>query len=70
MRQLRRDFPTLDVEEPPVYLDNACVTLRPAHVIDAIRRYYDEHPSCGGRSLHRYGTKVSMGVALNPPFDG
>lgn len=63
MRQLRRDFPTLDVEEPPVYLDNACVTLRPRTVIDAIRRYYDEHPSCGGRSLHRYGTKVSMGVA-------
>ena len=55
----RADFPTLNVENPPVYLDNACMTLRPNSVIDAIRSYYEETPGCGGRSVHRYATTVS-----------
>ena len=55
----RADFPTLNVDNPPVYLDNACMTLRPNLVIDAIRSYYEETPGCGGRSVHRYATTVS-----------
>lgn len=55
----RTDFPTLDVENPPVYLDNACMTLRPKSVVEAIRSYYEESPGCGGRSVHRYATTVS-----------
>lgn len=55
----REDFPTLCGENPPVYLDNACMTLRPKSVIDAIRSYYEESPGCGGRSVHRYATTVS-----------
>ena len=57
--KFRQDFPTLEVENPPVYLDNACMTLRPKPVIEAIRSYYEESPGCGGRSVHRYATTVS-----------
>lgn len=55
----REDFPTLCGDNPPAYLDNACMTLRPRPVIDAIRSYYEETPGCGGRSVHRYATEVS-----------
>ena len=57
--KFRHDFPTLEGENPPVYLDNACMTLRPKPVIEAIRSYYEESPGCGGRSVHRYATTVS-----------
>lgn len=56
---LRSDFPTLCQENPPAYLDNACVTLKPQQVIDSISDYYSKYPGCGGRSVHRYGTQVS-----------
>lgn len=55
----REDFPTLCGDNPPAYLDNACMTLRPKIVIEAIRSYYEETPGCGGRSVHRYATEVS-----------
>ena len=58
-REKREDFPTLCGDKPPVYLDNACMTLRPKPVIEAIRSYYEESPGCGGRSVHRYATTVS-----------
>jgi len=60
---LREDFPTLRAESPPAYLDNACMTLRPDTVIDAIRSYYEETPGCGGRSVHRYATAVTRKMA-------
>ncbi len=60
---LRSDFPTLRGENNPIYLDNACMTLRPDSVIDAIRSYYEESPGCGGRSVHRYATTVSRKMA-------
>ena len=60
---LRDDFPTLSGEDPAVYLDNACMTLRPQPVIDAIRTYYEQSPGCGGRSVHRYANVVSRRMA-------
>ena len=57
--KFRQDFPPLEAETPPIYLDNACMTLRPKSVIEAIRSYYEESPGCGGRSVHRYATTVS-----------
>ena len=59
----REDFPTLRGENPPAYLDNACMTLRPDSVIRAVDDYYQVNPSCGGRSVHRYATTVSRHVA-------
>lgn len=50
--KLRQDFPLL--HEPvkgnlPIYFDNACQSLRPQSVIDAVTEYYREYPACGGR---------------------
>jgi cysteine desulfurase/selenocysteine lyase len=59
---LREDFATLREDDAPAYLDNACVTLKPDSVVDAIQDYYTKTPGCGGRSVHRYGTKVSQAV--------
>jgi cysteine desulfurase/selenocysteine lyase len=61
--KIREDFPTLREEGAPAYLDNACVTLKPDCVIDAITEYYTKYPGCGGRSVHRYGTQVSKKVS-------
>ena len=63
LNDCRNDFPTLQGDNPPAYLDNACVTLKPQSVINSIHRYYTETPGCGGRSVHRYGTAVSKAVA-------
>ena len=62
LNRCREDFPTLQSEAAPAYLDNACVTLKPQSVIDAITGYYTTTPGCGGRSVHRYGTVVSKAV--------
>lgn len=62
-RKLREDFPTLRAENAPAYLDNACVTLKPDSVINSIHEYYTKNPGCGGRSVHRYGTRVSQAVS-------
>lgn len=63
--ELREDFPTLRDDNPPAYLDNACVTLKPDSVVDAIHEYYTKGPGCGGRSVHRYGTKVSQATSAS-----
>jgi len=55
----RKDFPILNSEDPPVYLDSACMTLRPQVVIDAITDYYTNYPACGGRSIHRLSWQVT-----------
>lgn len=59
----REDFPALCEDQPVAYLDNACVTLRPHSVINAISDYYTKTPGCGGRSVHRFGTTVSKTIA-------
>ncbi len=59
MESLRRDFPTVR-DSDAIYLDSACQSLKPDCVIDAVVRYYNEYPACGGRSVHSMATKVSM----------
>lgn len=63
IKSIREQFPTLRGDDIPAYLDNACVTLKPDCVIEAINDYYTKYPGCGGRSAHRYGTMVSRGIA-------
>lgn len=41
------------------YFDNACQTLRPRQVIEAMTKYYEEYPACGGRSMHRLAAQVT-----------
>ena len=40
----REDFPTLRNDDKLAYLDNACVTLKPDSVVNAISDYYTKHP--------------------------
>ncbi len=38
-----------------MYLDSACMALKPQPVIDACARYYDDFPACHGRTFHGLG---------------
>jgi cysteine desulfurase/selenocysteine lyase len=63
---LRADFPVLQRDwghRPPlVYLDSACMSLRPRQVIDAVTEYYELHSACAGRSVHTLANEVSLRV--------
>src|SRR3989337_1199050 len=65
IQKIRNDFPPLWKKwngNYPIYLDNACMTLKPRSVIDAMNEYYNEYPVCGGRSLHRMAKIVDEKV--------
>lgn len=65
---LRGDFPALEQRfggRPPIYFDNACTTLRPRQVIDAIGDYYRRYPSCHGRTMHRFGRMTTDAYAAS-----
>ncbi len=65
VKKIRQDFPMLQGSagnKPVVYLDNACQTLRPKQVIDAINGYYLKSSACGGRSMHHLAAGVSQDV--------
>ncbi|MFX0114100.1 MAG: aminotransferase class V-fold PLP-dependent enzyme [Candidatus Hodarchaeota archaeon] len=58
IKKIREDFPALSVErneKPIIYLDSACMALKPKSVIQALKEYYEEHTACGGRSHHYFG---------------
>ncbi len=61
---IRNSFPILrsHTGKPLIYFDNACQSLRPLPVIEAINRYYTEYPACGGRSMHSLGKRVDEEV--------
>jgi cysteine desulfurase/selenocysteine lyase len=66
LEKLRSDFPILEKGvggKPIVYFDNACMSLRPRQVVQAMNEYYEEYPACAGRSIHKLGKKVSDKVA-------
>ena len=48
--------------EGEVYLDSACQSLRPKCVIDAVRKYYEEHNSCGERVKYKWGVETDERV--------
>jgi len=61
--RIRRDFPVLSKEidgRLPIYFDNACQTLRPRQVLEAVSEYYESFPACAGRSVHKLATEVSL----------
>jgi cysteine desulfurase/selenocysteine lyase len=65
VQKIREDFPIfkkLINKKPILYMDSACVTLRPVQVINAINKYYKEFPACAGRSMHTLGREVTQQV--------
>jgi cysteine desulfurase/selenocysteine lyase len=60
--KIRSDFPAIERTingRPVVYLDSACMALKPRQVINAMNEYYEQYPACGGRSIHRFGEEAS-----------
>jgi len=60
--KIREDFPALQQKlknKPVVYLDSACMSLRPGQVIAAMNEYYEKYPGCAGRSMHKFGNMVT-----------
>jgi len=65
VEKIREDFPILKKtvnNKPIIYMDSACMTLRPVQVIEKIKEYYIEYPACGERSLHKLGKRVDEEV--------
>lgn len=54
--KIREDFPILS--KGGIYFDNACQSLRPQSVIDAVSSYYTDYSACAGRSGHHLAEKV------------
>jgi cysteine desulfurase/selenocysteine lyase len=64
-RKIRQDFPILQDKagnKSITYFDNACQSLRPEAVIDAVTQYYLKSSACSGRSMHRLAAEVTRGV--------
>lgn len=60
--KLREDFPTLHQkidDRQIMYFDNACMSLKPTQVINAMNIYYYEYPGCHGRVSYRFGRKTT-----------
>jgi cysteine desulfurase/selenocysteine lyase len=61
-RKIRQDFPLLQDSagnKGITYFDNACQSLRPRAVIDAVSQYYLKNSACSGRSMHRLAAEVT-----------
>jgi len=62
---IRNKFPILKREidgKCIIYFDNACQTLRPREVVEAVSWYHEEIPACAGRSIHKLASKVSIEI--------
>lgn len=59
---LRKGFPLYDAPDAPVYLDNACMTLKPRGVIEAVTDYYARTPWCAGRAVYEGSLAVEEKV--------
>ncbi len=63
IEKIRDDFPALHQlirGKPPIYFDNACMTLKPSEVIEAMNDYYFIHPACHKRAIHKFGEMTTL----------
>ena len=61
--KIREQFPILKRKingKPIIYFDNACMTLKPKQVIEALEDYYYNYSACAGRSIHKLGSEVTI----------
>ena len=59
---IKKDFKILRENENYVYVDSACMSLRPDKVINKIMEYYNEYPVCSGRSNHKLSSRLNTEV--------
>jgi len=60
--KIREDFTILQKQingKPIVYMDNACMTLKPRQVVEKMNQYYNEYTACVGRSNHKLGKNAT-----------
>lgn len=64
IEKIRADFNILNRKDGniPIYLDSACMSLKPRQVVEAMNDYYFNYPACAGRSSHKLGDKVTKKV--------
>lgn len=57
MNDYKKYFPIFNFEnnKKKIYLDNACVTLKPSSVIQKASEYYEQYSACHNRSVHSFG---------------
>ncbi|MDD3804006.1 MAG: aminotransferase class V-fold PLP-dependent enzyme [bacterium] len=55
-------FPFYDNNPGSVYLDTACMGLKPRKVIDSITRYYTHYSVCAGRAPYALSRELSDGI--------
>lgn len=55
--KIRDDFPLL--KSCIVYFDNACMSLKPRCVVEAMEDYFYNYPACSGRSVHKLGKRAT-----------
>lgn len=63
--KIKNDFPLLNKQiknKPIIYFDNACMSLKPRQVIEAMNEYYFDFPACSGRSSHKLGEMATKKV--------
>ncbi len=63
--RIRKDFPILEKKfggKPIIYLDSSCMALKPKGVLEAMEDYYHNLSSCGGRSIHKLSTGVTVKI--------
>ncbi len=73
MERIREDFLTLKQRRNgrhPIYFDNACTTLVPQPVIEAINEYYTGFPACGGKRGRYWFTEEVAGRMEGNPEKG
>ena len=65
IEKIKQDFPILNRKikgKRIVYFDNACMSLKPRQVVEAMNEYYYDYPACAGRSHHKLGEMVTKKV--------
>jgi cysteine desulfurase/selenocysteine lyase len=66
IEKIRWEFPLLQgkrKKKPIIYFDNACQSLRPKPVMDAMNSYYQNYSACMGRSMHQLASEVTQACA-------
>lgn len=58
LAKARQDFPLLQ-QQKIIYFDNACMTLRPRQVWQAMEKYYKQFPACPDRSHHKLSQQAT-----------